>query len=274
VPDPAIVASEIAFGWERAGPPLIDRFSLEVKAGEVVALLGENGAGKTTILRILSGDLRPRAGRVAILSGDPAAPATRRRMGVLREAPVLNPYLTARESARYTLAIFGAPRAQSGDLDGALRTFGLDTGKKRVKAFSKGMMRRLELLQLRLVDPPVWILDEPDSGLDPGGARLFRHEVGEARARGRAVLFSSHSVLDAALCADRVIVMRRGRIAFAGTREETMARLDERAFVAAGGGPDLAAALAAAAAAAGATLRGPEIPLASLEDLLFEDAGP
>jgi ABC-2 type transport system ATP-binding protein len=270
--DPAIVASGIGFSYDT---PLIAELSLSIAPGEVVALLGENGAGKTTLLRILTGDLAPRTGTVAILGGDPRRPAVRRRLGVVRETPVLNEHLTPLESLRYTIAIHGAPRDRRGAIEPTLAWFGLAAAaKKRIRTLSKGMMRRLELAQILVVDAPAWILDEPDSGLDPGGTRLFRTIVAEARSRGRAVLFSSHSVLDATACADRIVVMRRGRIAFEGTHEAVMRRLDKRAFVAEGGGPDLPAALASAASAAGATLSHPEIPPSALEALLFEEPRP
>jgi ABC-type multidrug transport system ATPase subunit len=267
--DPPIVASGIAFSY---GRPVVEGFSIAVAPGEVVALLGANGAGKTTILRMLAGELRPRAGRLAILGGDPRRPAIRRSMGVVREVPALHEYLTASESVRYALDVYGVPRVRRDDVRGVFERFGLaDAARKRVSALSKGTTRRLELAQLVLVDAPVWLLDEPDSGLDPGGARLFRSEIAAARARGRAILFSSHAVLEAALCADRIVVLRGGRVAFEGTREETMNRLDKRAFVATGGGPGLAAALGSAAAAAGASLSEPQVPVADLEALLFED---
>jgi ABC-type multidrug transport system ATPase subunit len=270
--DAAIVASRIGFSYDK---PVLEDLSLSVAPGEVVALLGENGAGKTTLLRILTGDLSPRSGGVSVLGGDPRRPAVRRSLGALREVPVLNEHLTAIESLRYTLAIYGAPRRQRSELGPLLDRFDLAAAaKKRIRALSKGMMRRLELAQLSAVDAPAWILDEPDSGLDPGGARLFRELVTKARGRGRAILFSSHSVLDAATCADRIVVLRRGRIAFEGTHDAAMRRLNKRAFVAEGGGPDLKSALAPAAAAAGATLTGPEIPLSALEALLFEDGNP
>lgn len=270
--DAAIVATRLGFSYDK---PVLEDLSLSVAPGEVVALLGENGAGKTTLLRLLTGDLTPRAGQVAIRGGDPRRPAVRRGMGVLREVPVLNEHLTAMESLKYTVAIHGAARRPGSDLGGLLARFGLaDAAKKRVRALSKGMMRRLELAQLAAVDAPAWVLDEPDSGLDPGGSRLFRQLISEARGRGRAVVFSSHSVLDAALCADRFVVLRKGKVAFEGTHEAAMKRLNRRAFVAEGGGPDLLAALGPAAAAAGATLSGPEIPLAALEALLFEEKAP
>jgi ABC-2 type transport system ATP-binding protein len=267
--DAAIVASRIGFAYDE---PVLDELSLSVAPGEVVALLGENGAGKTTLLRILTGDLRPKAGTVAIGGGDPRRPRVRRGLGVLRETPVLNEHLTVLESVRYTLAIWGAPRERRREIEPLLARFDLaKAAKKRVRALSKGMMRRLELVQLAAVDAPTWILDEPDSGLDPGGARLFRALLAEARGRGRAVLFSSHSVVDAATSADRIVVLRKGRVAFDGSREDAMRRLDRRAFIAEGGGPGLADALGHAAAAAGAKLSGPEVPFSALEALLFED---
>jgi ABC-type multidrug transport system ATPase subunit len=269
--DAAIAASRIGFSYDK---PVFEDLTLSVAPGEVVALLGENGAGKTTLLRVLTGDLLPRAGSVSVAGGDPRRPAVRRSLGVLREVPVLNEHLTGLESLHYAGAIHGARRAGRAELEALLERFGLaDAAKKRVRAFSKGMMRRLELAQLVLVDAPAWVLDEPDSGLDPRGARLFRTLLAEARGRGRAVLFSSHSVLDAALCADRIVVLRKGRVAFDGTREAAMQRLNKRAFVAEGGRGDLLAALEPAAAAAGATLTGPEIPVSALEALLFEEDG-
>ncbi|HYC75984.1 MAG TPA: ABC transporter ATP-binding protein [Planctomycetota bacterium] len=253
------------------GRAALEAFDLAAEAGTATAVLGVNGAGKSTALRLCAGELTPSAGVVRAFGADPRAFATRRKIGYLAEGDALEPFLGVDEAARYLLRLYGGGRSCR-EWRPIAERYGLGgLGKKRVAALSKGQRRRLELARLRLADPPLWILDEPDSGLDPAGLRLLREEIRAACGRGRAVVFSTHAVADAA-AADRILVLRGGRAAFDGTPAELARRTGASAFTLRGG-PDAAAdALRDAAARAGATLDGPEPSVPAVEALLFGDA--
>jgi ABC-type multidrug transport system ATPase subunit len=254
------------------GRVALAELSFSARAGEAVAVLGDNGAGKTTALKIAVGELSPTRGKVVAAGGDPRSFAVRRRIGYVPEGDALEPFLSVDEAARYLLDLYGARRERGRDLPDVLARFGLaEARKRRVATLSKGQRRRLELARVRLVDPPLWVLDEPDSGLDPAGLRLLREEIRAACARGRAVVFSSHALMDVVV-ADRVIVLRAGRVAFDGTKADLSSRLDARGYVLKGGDAGAEAALRAAAARAGASLEGPELPVSELEAFLFGEA--
>jgi ABC-type multidrug transport system ATPase subunit len=254
----------------RGRAALVD-VSLRAAAGEAVAVLGDNGAGKSTLLKIAVGELGADRGTVRAAGGDPRTFAVRRRIGFLPETDALEPFLSVVEAAEYLLDLYGVRAARKAEIAPTLERFGLaGLAKRRVATLSKGQRRRLELARVRLVDPELWVLDEPDSGLDPTGLRLLRAEIRAACARGRAVVFSSHALADVA-AADRIVTLRKGRATFDGTRLELAAKLDARAFVVRGGGAAAESALRAAAAGAGAALDGPDLPLSALEAFLFAE---
>ncbi len=262
-----IDANSVAFGFRRKNV-LVD-FNLSVSAGESVVMLGANGAGKTTALRLLAGEISPDAGRVRVLGGDPRRAEVRRRMAFLRDYPMLLDFLTVSEWIRFQVGIQGKSAPSKSALQTILERVGLEAvAKKRTTALSKGMKRRCELAFLLSLDAPVWLLDEPGAGLDPAGTRLFREVVHEARGRGTAVLFSSHATSDAVLTADRTVILERGAAAFAGDRAALMARLGARSFVADGCQGDPTAAIRSAVEQAGGRLTGPDVPLEKLDDMV------
>jgi ABC-type multidrug transport system ATPase subunit len=253
---------------EYRGRAALQDFDLTVAAGRAVVLLGDNGAGKSTALKIAAGEAAPTRGTARLGGEDPRRFAVRRRTGYLSETDGVEPYLTVDESVRYLLDLYGVRREKLPAAAATLERFGLGgLGKKRAITLSKGQRRRLELARIRLVDPAMWILDEPDSGLDPAGLVLLREEIRAACDRGRAVLFSSHALADVA-AADDVVVLRGGRVAFSGARDDLSARIGAHAFVLRGDAADVAR-LRAVASAAGFDLAGPEPPLAELAAFLY-----
>ncbi len=266
---PAIDAHGLGFAFRKK--TILRDLSLEVAAGEAVVLLGSNGAGKTTLLRILAGEVGPDDGTVRVLGGDPTRPSVRRAMTFMREQPLLADFLSVTESIRFHAAMYDRKAPTGKALDDLLDRFGLrEAAKKWTAKLSKGMKRRLELLQAVVVDAPVWLLDEPGSGLDPDGLRLFREIVREARDRGRAVLFSSHALADTVLAADRTLILRQGTLAFAGDRAALMARVGAQALVFNGAGDDLVTAVRQLAESRGVRVDGPEVPLELLEKMLID----
>jgi len=264
---PLLEASGLGYSFRQ---PVLEGFDLEVGRGEIVVLLGLNGAGKTTALRLLSGQRRPQEGRVRVGGGDPRRASVRRGLFFLPEVSELPEHLSAREVLRFHARLFGKARPRRSEVDRLLDRVGLShVSGKRATTFSKGMQRRLELGALLAVDPPLWILDEPRSGLDPEGLELLRDLCREARERGRAVVMSTHALRDVRDLADAVVVLEGGRTRFAGSRAGLAERVGAAEFVLEGGGHGAEEALRAAAAGAGAELRGPYLPVEALERELF-----
>jgi ABC-2 type transport system ATP-binding protein len=209
------------FGIVRA----IDQLSISVPRGQVAGVLGHNGAGKTTSIRVLNGLLGPTAGRALVLGMDPTldGPRIRARTGVLTETPALDERLTARENLAVAAQIFGvAASSIPGRVAELLERFGLaDRAVERTAGFSRGMKQRLALARALVHDPELLFLDEPTAALDPVAARDV-HELirGYAEDEGRTVLITTHNLVEAQRLCDRVIILRHGRLIADGSPRE------------------------------------------------------
>jgi ABC-2 type transport system ATP-binding protein len=208
---------------KRYGPRLaLDRVDLALPPRGGLGLLGPNGAGKTTALRLALGLARPSAGQIRLRGLAPTNPESRRRVGYLPERLALPERATVRGVLGLHAALAGlsGPEARRaiGDL---LALTGLaERAGERIGALSKGLRQRVGFAQALLADPEVLVLDEPTSGLDPLGVRDARDWILAARARGCAVLVSSHVLSEVERTCDRVAVLHEGRVAVAGTLSE------------------------------------------------------
>src|SRR6266852_9197353 len=214
----------------------LDGVSLAVQPGELFGLLGPNGAGKTTTVKILLGLTRATEGSATVDGRPVSDPESRRRVGYLPEGHKIPGYLTARQ----TLSIFGRmsgmeKKAIVRRTDELLERVSLsDWRDVRVKKFSKGMTQRLGLACALIHEPKVLLLDEPTDGVDPVGRREIRDLLREeAKANGSAVLLNSHLLSEIELTCDKVAVLRRGKVAAAGTIEELTRRSAKYKMVAA-----------------------------------------
>jgi ABC-2 type transport system ATP-binding protein len=200
--------------WGRRGRPAVDGISFNVQRGEVFALLGHNGAGKTTTMKAALGLVRPEAGRITIAGVDARRPESRARVGYLPEAPYFHENLTAGELLDFYGKLLGLGRGdRRARAEACLEMVGMaDAGKRRLGDCSKGMRQRIGLAQALLGEPELLILDEPQSGLDPLGRRQVREILLEQKRRGVTIVFSSHIVPDVEAVADRVAMIRHGRV--------------------------------------------------------------
>lgn len=194
---------------------------LSVASGEVLVLLGPNGAGKTTTTRMLASILRPSSGSARIAGYDAIRQAVevRRHVGLLTEHHGLYTRMRAGEYLAFFARIYGLTKSQA-DLrvERLLDEVGLrDVSDRRLGEFSKGMRQKLALVRALLHDPPVLLLDEPTSAMDPASARLVRESIGRLRSSNRAVVVTTHNLAEAELLADRIAIICRGRIAALGT---------------------------------------------------------
>jgi len=193
----------------------LESLSLSIPRGEVLGLLGPNGAGKTTTMKILTGLLRPSAGRAWILGEPVDRTASRRRLGFLPEQPYFYDYLTGLEYLELAGQLSGlGGHEASRRARRWLGRVGLgDRPRLGLRKYSKGMLQRLGLGAALLHEPEVLILDEPMSGLDPFGRRDVRELIREQHERGTTVLFSSHILPDVEMLCDRVAIILEGRLA-------------------------------------------------------------
>jgi daunorubicin resistance ABC transporter ATP-binding subunit len=234
----------------------LDGLDLEVEAGSVFGLLGPNGAGKTTLVRILATLLRPTAGRARVLGRDVVAEplAVRRRIGLAGQFAAVDEELTGRENVEMVGQLYrlsGAEaRARAAEI---LERFGLaDVADRRVSTYSGGMRRRLDLGASLTGRPPVLLLDEPTTGLDPRTRQELWGTIDELRRGGTTVLLTTQYLEEADRLAQRIAVVDHGRIAAEGTAAQLKAAIGGNVLSVRladpTGAPDAGAALASLAA--------------------------
>ena len=212
------------FGAQRA----VESLTLHVARGEVVALLGPNGSGKTTTLKAAAGLIHPTSGEVTL--GDPPRPAfepaARRVLSYLPQKVSFPDSLTGSEVVEFYRELRGAPAERSQKV---LRFASLNgAGERMVGTYSGGMVQRLGLAVAMLPEAPVFLLDEPTAALDPDGLCAFYGLVEHSREDGRTVLFTSHQLGDAERLADRFAVLVGGRLVANLSASELKDRLSER----------------------------------------------
>jgi ABC-2 type transport system ATP-binding protein len=194
----------------------------DVEEGEVFGLLGPNGAGKTTTVEILEGYRSRDAGVVSVLGHDPQHPGRdfRQRIGVVLQQAQLWPTLTVRETHAVFAGYFERPR----DVDEVIDLVGLTEKRAaRVNTLSGGQKRRLDLGIALVGDPDLVFLDEPTTGFDPAARRAAWDMIRSLRSLGKTVLLTTHYLDEAEQLADRVAVLREGRIVRIGTPRELTA---------------------------------------------------
>lgn len=203
----------------------LDNLSMEVPEGTVCGLLGPNGSGKTTAIRILLG-LTTSSGRVELLGTTPGSdgfPAAVGQTGSLIEGPALYGRATARQNMEIQAATLGMGGAD-GEIRDLLELVGLtDRADSNARTFSLGMKQRLGLAIALLRNPRLVILDEPTNGLDPSGIVEIRELIQKLPERGTTVLVSSHLLSEVQLMCDRATIINKGKLVADGTMEEILA---------------------------------------------------
>jgi ABC-2 type transport system ATP-binding protein len=210
----------------RGGQHLLDGVSVTVAAGEVLGLVGPNGSGKTTVLRVMLGLLRPQSGRVLLFGEERVSVASMARVGAAIDPPVLYPWMTGRSALRTLLGIAGeSDRGRSAE---ALAQFGLaGDGRKLVRRYSQGMRKRLALAAAAMRNPDVLVLDEPTNGLDPDGRDYVRSWIVAQRSRGVGIVIATHSAVEARDVCDRVVAMTAGKAREVSTEADLRSILEE-----------------------------------------------
>ncbi|WP_254878677.1 ABC transporter ATP-binding protein [Streptomyces sp. NA04227] len=186
----------------------VEDVSFEVHPGRIVGLLGSNGAGKTTSLRMLLGLVRPTSGTATVF-GSPYAelPGANRRVGVAMDHVAPIPGTTGRRDLEIWARMLGLPKRRVGQV---LEQVGItEAAGRRIKGYSTGMRQRHALAAALLADPELLVLDEPANGLDPEGIRWLRHFLRSLAAEGRTVLLSSHQLAEVEQTVDDVVIIQR-----------------------------------------------------------------
>jgi ABC-2 type transport system ATP-binding protein len=210
--------------WGRDRVYAVDDLNLQIRYNEVFGLLGPNGSGKTTTLKILLGLLYPTKGKALCLGGDAANPKISARIGFMPEESYLYRFLNARETLDFYGRLFGLPsKVRKMRIEALLDMVGLKAVANRpIGTFSKGMARRIALAQALINDPDLLMLDEPTTGLDPIGTRQIKDLILHLAKRGKTILLCSHLLADVEDVCDRIAILYGGKIQSEGKVKELL----------------------------------------------------
>ncbi|HZS43645.1 MAG TPA: ABC transporter ATP-binding protein [Blastocatellia bacterium] len=202
----------------------LDALNLKVDVGEIYCLLGANGAGKTTTINLFLDFIQPTSGR-ALLNGievEKTPLEAKKYVSYVSENVMLYGNFTARQNLDFFARLGGKRNLTKENYYMALREVGLQEKafEQKVKTFSKGMRQKVGIAISIIKDAPAILLDEPTSGLDPKAGAEFQEILGELRRRGKAILMSTHDIFRAKEIADRIGIMKEGRLVMQRTREE------------------------------------------------------
>jgi len=212
--------------WGRPRVSALNGISLTVRQGEVFGLLGPNGSGKTTTIKILLGLLFPTSGRATVFGHSPRDVRTKARIGYLPEESCLYPFLDAEETLDFYGRLFKLDTEErKRRADSLLQLVGLNVERHRpIREYSKGMARRIGIAQALINDPDLIILDEPTSGLDPIGNREVKDLILRLKQRGKTILLCSHLLADVEDVCDRIAILYGGSVRKHGTVRDLLTR--------------------------------------------------
>ena len=200
--------------WGRQKVRALKALDLEIRRGEIFGLLGPNGSGKTTTIKLILGLLFPTSGQALVFGKDATDVHKNERIGYLPEESYLYKFLKAEETLDFYGRLFDMPRAvrrqRVADL---IEMVGLEWAKRRqLKEYSKGMTRRIGLAQALINDPELIVLDEPTTGLDPIGTHEMKEMILDLRKKGKTVLLCSHLLADVQDVCDRIAILYQGEL--------------------------------------------------------------
>ena len=219
--------------WGRARVYAVDDLNLQIRPNEVFGLLGPNGSGKTTTIKMLLGLLHPTKGHALVLGGDGTDPKISARVGFLPEESYLYRFLNARETLDFYGRLFGLDaKVREVRIEALLEMVGLKAVASRpVGTYSKGMARRIGLAQALINDPDLLILDEPTTGLDPIGTRQIKDLILKLAERGKTVLLCSHLLADVEDVCDRIAILYGGKVQSQGRVRDLLQQTNKRQIV-------------------------------------------
>ena len=210
--------------WGRRKILALDKLNIAIQKGEIFGLLGPNGSGKTTTLKLLLGLITPTDGRAYVLGKSTNDVAIKSKIGFLPEESCFYRFLNADETLDFYGQLFRIPgKERKLRINRLVEQAGLEFARKRpLRQYSKGMLRRIGIAQALINDPDLVILDEPTSGLDPIGTRETKDIILALKERGKTVLLCSHLLSDVQDICDRVAILDKGKLQLAGTIDELL----------------------------------------------------
>jgi ABC-2 type transport system ATP-binding protein len=222
--------------WGRQKVRALKALDLEVRRGEIFGLLGPNGSGKTTTIKLLLGLLFPTSGQALVFGKDATDVSKNERLGYLPEESYLYRFLNAEETLEFYGRLFDMPasvrRQRAAEL---IDMVGLGQAKRRqLREYSKGMTRRIGLAQALINDPELILLDEPTSGLDPIGTREMKDLIISLKEKGKTVVMSSHLLADVQDVCDRIAILHQGELKELG-RVDSLLRVGDETEIRARG---------------------------------------
>jgi len=257
--------------WGRSKVRALKSLSLNVERGEIFGLLGPNGSGKTTTIKLLLGLLFPSSGEANVL-GKPASDVGKNeRLGYLPEESYLYKFLNAEETLDFYGRLFNIPpTVRKRRINELIELVKIGHARKRIlKEYSKGMTRRIGLAQSLINDPELILLDEPTSGLDPIGTREMKNLILDLRNQGKTVVLCSHLLADVQDVCDRIAILHQGELKVLGSVKELVSIQEQTQFVATGLSDAAKAEIRSVIAKHGGGLVAEGNPSTTLEDLFL-----
>ena len=258
--------------WGRKKVQALKSLSLDVRKGEIFGLLGPNGSGKTTTMKLLLGLLFPDTGDVSIF-GKPASNVEKNeRIGYLPEESYLYRFLNAEETLDFYGRLFNMPAdVRKRRRDQLIEQVGITHARKRqLKEYSKGMTRRIGLAQALINDPDLVLLDEPTSGLDPIGTRDMKDMILNLRDQGKTVVMCSHLLADVQDVCDRIAILYGGELKVLGQVEDLLKSKEQDQLLTTPLSPEAQREIEAVLKKHNATLLSVDRPTSTLEELFLK----
>ncbi len=257
--------------WGRQKVRALKALDLEIRQGEIFGLLGPNGSGKTTTMKLLLGLLFPTSGQALVFGKEATDVSKNERLGYLPEESYLYRFLNAEETLDFYGRLFDMPakvrKQRAADL---ITMVGLNKDKRRqLKEYSKGMARRIGLAQALINDPELILLDEPTSGLDPIGTREIKDLILRLKAEGKTVLMSSHLLADVQDVCDRIAILHQGELKELGRVDALLKVRDETEIRAKGLSPEAQAEVRSVIEKHHGSVLMMDNPTTTLEDLFL-----